>query len=252
MKAELRLTDTNAASDSKGRTWGLEGGLFWWLVGGIGVMNIMLVSVTERTREIGIRMATGARTRNILQQFLVEAVIVSALGGLIGVGIGIVSALIIGAFGMSIQFSIPTIILAFTCAAAVGLIFGLMPAVKAEKRPALSIVPAPVVELEREPVELGPAGLPRGGRRLQRLAHQAGRGDELLCVRPRAGLTVDQTEGVHPGRQHTHQQQQQENERTPEQAQRNSFAGHRGRWRDGRGKRLAPWAGQDVPSGTNT
>uniref|UniRef100_UPI0035B2C687 ABC transporter permease n=1 Tax=Dongia sp. TaxID=1977262 RepID=UPI0035B2C687 len=101
------------------------------VVGGIGVMNIMLVSVTERTREIGIRMATGARTRNILQQFLVEAVIVSALGGLIGVGIGIVSALVIGAFGMSIQFSVPTIILAFTCAAAVGLIFGLMPAVKA-------------------------------------------------------------------------------------------------------------------------
>jgi macrolide transport system ATP-binding/permease protein len=103
------------------------------LVGGIGVMNIMLVSVTERTREIGIRMATGARTRNILQQFLVEAVIVSALGGLIGVGIGVASAFIIGAFGTSIQFSIPTILLAFTCAAAVGLIFGLAPAVKAAR-----------------------------------------------------------------------------------------------------------------------
>ncbi|MBI2253223.1 MAG: MacB family efflux pump subunit [Proteobacteria bacterium] len=103
------------------------------LVGGIGVMNIMLVSVTERTREIGIRMATGARTRNILQQFLVEAVIVSALGGLIGVGIGVASALIIGAFGTSIQFSIPTIFLAFACAAAVGLIFGLAPAVKAAR-----------------------------------------------------------------------------------------------------------------------
>jgi macrolide transport system ATP-binding/permease protein len=103
------------------------------LVGGIGVMNIMLVSVTERTREIGIRMATGARTRNILQQFLVEAVIVSALGGLIGVAIGVASALIIGAFGTSIQFSVPTIILAFTCAAAVGLIFGLAPAVKAAR-----------------------------------------------------------------------------------------------------------------------
>ncbi len=103
------------------------------LVGGIGVMNIMLVSVTERTREIGIRMATGARTRNILQQFLVEAVIVSALGGLIGVGIVIASALIISAFGTSIQFSVPTILLAFTCAAAVGLIFGLAPAVKAAR-----------------------------------------------------------------------------------------------------------------------
>ncbi|WP_374312129.1 MacB family efflux pump subunit [Dongia sp.] len=103
------------------------------VVGGIGVMNIMLVSVTERTREIGIRMATGARTRNILQQFLVEAIIVSALGGLIGVGLGIVSALVIGALGMSIQFSIPTILLAFTCAAAVGLVFGLAPAIKAAR-----------------------------------------------------------------------------------------------------------------------
>ena len=103
------------------------------VVGGIGVMNIMLVSVTERTREIGIRMATGARTRNILQQFLVEAIIVSALGGLIGVALGIVSALVIGAFGMSIQFSIPTILLAFTCAATVGLVFGLAPAIKAAR-----------------------------------------------------------------------------------------------------------------------
>nr|WP_298690365.1 MacB family efflux pump subunit [uncultured Dongia sp.] len=103
------------------------------VVGGIGVMNIMLVSVTERTREIGIRMATGARTRNILQQFLVEAVIVSALGGLIGVGGGIIAAIIIGAFGMSIQFSVPTIVLAFACAAAVGLIFGMAPAIKAAR-----------------------------------------------------------------------------------------------------------------------
>lgn len=101
------------------------------VVGGIGVMNIMLVSVTERTREIGIRMATGARTRNILQQFLVEAVIVSALGGLIGVAGGIGAALIIQAIGMSIQFSVPVILAAFGCAAGVGLIFGMAPAIKA-------------------------------------------------------------------------------------------------------------------------
>jgi macrolide transport system ATP-binding/permease protein len=101
------------------------------VVGGIGVMNIMLVSVTERTREIGIRMATGARTRNILQQFQVEAVIVSALGGLIGVAGGIGAALIIGALGMSIHFSVPVIAVAFACAAGVGLVFGMAPAIKA-------------------------------------------------------------------------------------------------------------------------
>lgn len=101
------------------------------VVGGIGVMNIMLVSVSERTREIGIRMATGARTRNILQQFLVEAVIVSILGGVIGVGGGIAAALIVEAIGMPVQFSVPVMLLSLGCAASVGLIFGLAPAIKA-------------------------------------------------------------------------------------------------------------------------
>jgi len=101
------------------------------LVGGIGVMNIMLVSVTERTREIGIRMATGARMRNILQQFLVEALVVSALGGLIGVGIGMGLAAFIGSFGMPVQFTLTPILLAFGCAFGTGLIFGYLPAKKA-------------------------------------------------------------------------------------------------------------------------
>jgi len=103
------------------------------LVGGIGVMNIMLVSVTERTREIGIRMATGARTRNILQQFLIEAVVVSALGGVIGVLAGIGVGLLVNALAMPVQFSVPIMILAFGCAAGTGLIFGFAPALKAAR-----------------------------------------------------------------------------------------------------------------------
>ncbi|MGE8294311.1 MAG: MacB family efflux pump subunit [Pseudomonas sp.] len=101
------------------------------LVGGIGVMNIMLVNVTERTREIGIRMATGARTGNILQQFITEALVVSAIGGVIGVMAGLGAAWVIQALGTAVQFTLAPVLLAFGCAFATGLVFGLMPARKA-------------------------------------------------------------------------------------------------------------------------
>ncbi len=101
------------------------------LVGGIGVMNIMLVSVTERTREIGIRMATGARESNIMQQFLIEAVVVSAIGGAIGVLFGLATAAVIAAFGTPIQYSAAPVLLAFGCAFMTGLLFGYLPAKKA-------------------------------------------------------------------------------------------------------------------------
>jgi macrolide transport system ATP-binding/permease protein len=103
------------------------------LVGGIGVMNIMLVSVTERTREIGIRMATGARTRDILLQFLGEALVVSAVGGAIGVAIGLGAAAVIAAFGRPIEYSTGPVLLAFGCAFLTGLAFGYMPARKAAR-----------------------------------------------------------------------------------------------------------------------
>ena len=103
------------------------------LVGGIGVMNIMLVSVTERTREIGVRMATGARPRNIMQQFLIEALAVSALGGMIGVMLGLLCAALVGRFGMPIDYSMGPVVLAFSCAFLTGLIFGFLPARKAAR-----------------------------------------------------------------------------------------------------------------------
>ncbi len=101
------------------------------LVGGIGVMNIMLVSVTERTREIGIRMATGAREANIMQQFLIEAVVVSVMGGAIGVVGGLGVAAIVSAFGTPVQYALLPILLAFGCAVSTGLVFGYLPARKA-------------------------------------------------------------------------------------------------------------------------
>jgi macrolide transport system ATP-binding/permease protein len=101
------------------------------LVGGIGVMNIMLVSVTERTREIGVRMATGARAGNILLQFNTEAMVVCGIGGLVGVALGIGVALVCQWFGMAVAFSVLPAILAFSCAFLTGLLFGYLPARKA-------------------------------------------------------------------------------------------------------------------------
>ena len=103
------------------------------LVGGIGVMNIMLVSVTERTREIGIRMATGARQSDILSQFLSEAIVVSAMGGMIGIALGVGTGLLLDYAGAPIQFTTTPMVLAFCCAAATGLIFGFTPARKAAR-----------------------------------------------------------------------------------------------------------------------
>ncbi len=104
------------------------------IVGGIGVMNIMLVSVTERTREIGIRKALGAKTFHIQLQFLIEAVIVTVIGGIIGIVLGlIVGALASLLLGASATASLPMILLSFLFSMAIGLFFGLYPASKAAK-----------------------------------------------------------------------------------------------------------------------
>ena len=104
------------------------------LVGGIGIMNIMLVSVTERTREIGIRLAIGAREREVLMQFLVEAVVLSSLGGLVGIVLAIA-----GSFGLANLLEVPfvfnptIVVIAFLFSAAVGILFGYFPARKAAR-----------------------------------------------------------------------------------------------------------------------
>ena len=102
------------------------------LVGGIGIMNIMLVSVTERTREIGIRMALGARTVDIRLQFLVEAAALSMIGGVVGILLGIAGAQAVSrGFGWAVEISPFSVALAFGFSAIVGIFFGYFPAVKA-------------------------------------------------------------------------------------------------------------------------
>ena len=101
------------------------------LVGGIGIMNIMLVSVTERTREIGIRLAIGAQERDILTQFLVEATVLSLIGGLLGIGLGLSLALLASST-MSIPFDPSPSVIAFAVAfsALIGMVFGFFPALR--------------------------------------------------------------------------------------------------------------------------
>ncbi len=102
------------------------------LVGGIGIMNIMIVSVTERTKEIGIRKAIGARRRDVLSQFLIESVVMSVVGGILGIVIGVVASVLISTYGnMNPVISLDSIVVSFVFASLVGIFFGLYPAWKA-------------------------------------------------------------------------------------------------------------------------
>lgn len=115
------------------------------IVGGIGVMNIMLVSVTERTKEIGIRMAIGAREHSILEQFLIEAVLICLIGGILGISLSYLVGFIFSILNSSFSFvfSMSSIILALSCSTLIGIVFGFMPARNASKL-------NPIVALSRE------------------------------------------------------------------------------------------------------
>ncbi len=104
------------------------------VVGGIGIMNIMLVSVTERTREIGLRMAVGARRADILSQFIIEAISLSLIGGLLGIGLGVGGSILLSStVGWPVQIEPGSILLAVGFSAAVGIFFGFYPARKASR-----------------------------------------------------------------------------------------------------------------------
>lgn len=103
------------------------------VVGGIGVMNVMLVSVTERTREIGIRKALGGSRGNILVQFLIEALVICSIGGIIGIGLGVGASKVANSFGLASVISLNVILGSFLFSLVVGLIFGIYPAYKASK-----------------------------------------------------------------------------------------------------------------------
>jgi putative ABC transport system permease protein len=104
------------------------------IVGGIGIMNVMMVSVTERTREIGVRLAVGAKQRDIVSQFLLESILISASGGLVGIVLGILAIPLAAALNQGVALLLPgSIPLAFGVAVLIGIVFGLYPAIRAAR-----------------------------------------------------------------------------------------------------------------------
>ncbi len=134
MRSQEEIAQTQAQSMGILRTLLLSIAAISLLVGGIGIMNIMLVSVTERTREIGIRMAIGAKGRHVLLQFLFEAITLAIVGGLIGIALGVAASTLVGRFlGWPIVITPTSVALSFGVAAFVGVFFGFYPARKAAR-----------------------------------------------------------------------------------------------------------------------
>ena len=131
------MTEQNEALSSSTRVMGgllLSVATISLIVGGVGIMNIMLVSVTERTREIGLRMAVGARQRDILRQFLVESIILCMSGGAVGILVGRLSSYVLRvAFQWPVESSLPAVVASVTVSVSVGVIFGFYPAWKASR-----------------------------------------------------------------------------------------------------------------------
>jgi putative ABC transport system permease protein len=131
-QSELLATSTSTANTMTLMLAGIAA--ISLIVGGIGIMNIMLVSVAERTREIGIRKAIGAKRRDIMLQFLIEAMLISCFGGVIGILVGIIGCLTVPRFtSLAVTLSVPVMLLSFAFAVTVGIVFGIYPAAKASK-----------------------------------------------------------------------------------------------------------------------
>ena len=133
IRSQQEMMETMTSTMTTVQTVLVVAAAFSLLVAGIGIMNIMLVSVTERTREIGLRMSVGARGRDISRQFLIESIMISITGGLIGIGLGYMLSWVAESIGFPASVPLWSVVVSFAVCALIGLVFGIVPASKAAK-----------------------------------------------------------------------------------------------------------------------